>query len=79
MPVPSRIVTLISADTEWQIVIKHYPDAKRKIAPFGEWFTTTIMVKNHPETILFFHGGWGEIDAAASTQFHQQKPKIINR
>jgi adenosylhomocysteine nucleosidase len=38
-------------------------------SPFGEWFSTTLPDQGVDESILFFHGGWGKIAAAASTQY----------
>lgn len=39
--------------------------------PFGEYFTLDIKLPDSTERIplLFFHGGWGKISAAASTQY----------
>lgn len=38
-------------------------------SPFGEWFRTSLQVCGRAEPVLFFHGGWGKIAAAASTQY----------
>jgi adenosylhomocysteine nucleosidase len=38
-------------------------------SPFGEWFLNDIHLGDHIEPVLFFHGGWGKVAAAASTQF----------
>lgn len=59
-----RIVALISADVEWQVVRTLFPDKELADSPFGEWF-----VVDGAEPVLFFHGGWGKIAAAASTQY----------
>lgn len=70
-----KIVILISANIEWSTVRKLYPGVEIKISPFGEWFctNTNIELKDHtgPSSIplVFFHGGWGKISAAASTQY----------
>jgi adenosylhomocysteine nucleosidase len=37
-------------------------------SPFGGWFCANIQVCGRAEPVLFFHGGWGKIAAAASTQ-----------
>ena len=46
-----------------------FPDAEPYPTPFGEWFVVDVDVNGHVEPVLFFHGGWGKIAAAASTQY----------
>ena len=60
-----RIVTLISADVEWRAIRALFPDREFAASPYGEWFVEGIG----DESVLFFHGGWGKIAAAASTQY----------
>lgn len=62
-----KIVVLISADAEWNVVCDLLPDAEVKKSPLGEWFFANL--NSHPHPLLFFHGGWGKIAAAASTQY----------
>ncbi len=57
-------IVLISANAEWRTVRKLLPQAACEQSPFGEYFTATLREK----PFLFFHGGWGKIAAAASTQ-----------
>lgn len=64
-----RIVVIISANTEWQVVRTIFPDVERQPAPLGEWFVVDLDVDGRREPALFFHGGWGKIAAAASTQY----------
>jgi adenosylhomocysteine nucleosidase len=58
-------IVLVSANTEWKVLHEtfHEPDQQ---SPAGEWF-----VHHYPgaRDVLFFHGGWGKISAAASTQY----------
>jgi adenosylhomocysteine nucleosidase len=74
------VVILISADAEWSVVKKHYPDAILQLSPFGEWFDGTMnpqptlsgqepIRKLTQIPIKLFQGGWGKISAAASTQY----------
>ncbi|MBE0696125.1 MAG: hypothetical protein IH586_04310, partial [Anaerolineaceae bacterium] len=58
-------VILISANAEWRIVREYYPDAIIEKSPVGEFFNRTIAGL----PVVFLHGGWGKISAAASTQF----------
>ena len=71
-------VILISADAEWRCIHKLFPEAKFQISPFGEWFESGLNEPAYKENALsaamrnpavFFHGGWGKISAAASTQY----------
>jgi len=61
-----RTVVLISADAEWRAVRALLPDAVVSPSPFGEWFPRDI---GEGRSVIFFHGGWGKIAAASSTQY----------
>ena len=60
-----NVVVLISANVEWRSIKDIFPLARLEISPLGEYFETVINIK----TVTFFHGGWGKISAAASTQY----------
>lgn len=62
-------VVLISADIEWQAVLTIYPDVRPRPSPMGQWFVIELNVAGYLRPVLFFHGGWGKIAAAASTQY----------
>jgi adenosylhomocysteine nucleosidase len=64
-----RAVVLISAKVEWRHVCAWAPHPKLAPSPYGQWFIKPMHIEDHRESILFFHGGWGKIDAAASTQY----------
>ena len=64
-----RIVVLISADAEWRAVRALLPDASVLPTPFGEWFVRDVDSKAGRHPVVFFHGGWGKIAAAGSTQY----------
>lgn len=58
------IAVVISANAEWEVVTRFYQVTEFKSTPFGDWFE----VQMNNVVIGFFFGGWGKIDAAASTQ-----------
>jgi adenosylhomocysteine nucleosidase len=71
-------LVLISADAEWRGVRKLFPAAHYQESSYGEWFTTDFreaIFANSPASALqassavVFHGGWGKIASAASTQY----------
>jgi adenosylhomocysteine nucleosidase len=62
---PSLVVVLISADAEWRALRSILPAQTAQPTPFGEWFSTAI----NGQEVIYFHGGWGKIAAAASTQY----------
>ena len=68
-----KIIVLSSARQEWQAVVASYKPAIQEESPFGEWFSTqvTVPAPGAPQLIpvLFLHGGWGKVAAAASTQY----------
>ncbi|MBC8233702.1 5'-methylthioadenosine/S-adenosylhomocysteine nucleosidase [bacterium] len=68
-----RIAVIISANTEWRVVCTIFSDVELHTSPFGQWFVVDLNVGERNEQVLFFHGGWGKIAAAASTQY------VINR
>ncbi len=65
----ARIVVLISAGAEWQAVCALFPQVEPQSSPLGEWFVTDLDLGERWEPVVFFHGGWGKIAAAASTQY----------
>ena len=60
-----NVTVLISANAEWRSVGTIFPRAKINLSPMGEWFTLPIG----DQSVSFFHGGWGKISAAATTQY----------
>lgn len=68
-PPKSTVAVIISANTEWQVVRTIYAEAAVQQSPLGEWFLLDVIVKEQREQVLFFHGGWGKIAAAASAQY----------
>ena len=60
-----RVAVLISANAEWRAVRPLYASAQTETSPYGEYFFATVA----DERVLFFHGGWGKVAAAGSTQY----------
>jgi adenosylhomocysteine nucleosidase len=86
-----RIIVLISANAEWQAVKEMLAPAQIHSTPVGEYFDITINPvppgTGSPDTVArdtetrFFHGGWGKVCAAATTQYvidHYQPDLLIN-
>jgi adenosylhomocysteine nucleosidase len=74
-------VVLISANVEWKVVKDVFPYQAIRRSPWGEYFIKDIGVGNKKEPVLFFHGGWGKVAAAGSTQYcidHWNPKYIIN-
>jgi adenosylhomocysteine nucleosidase len=63
------VVVLISADAEWRPVRQRFTAASFVKTPFGETFETELDINGRHLDVVFFHGGWGKIAAAASTQY----------
>lgn len=72
-----RIVVLISANAEWAPTMAARKPAASELqrSPYGEYFVQTIG----GEPVVFFHGGWGKIAAAASTEYviERWKPALL--
>jgi adenosylhomocysteine nucleosidase len=60
-----RVVALISASAEWKIVLAQLPGEPQHATPFGDWFVHRLG----GEDVVFFHGGYGKVAAAGSTQY----------
>ena len=65
----SRFVAVVSANAEWRVVCSSFSDAEPRPSPYGEWFVVNLDIEGVAEPVLFFHGGWGKIAAAASAQY----------
>ncbi len=61
----TRVVVLVSANAEWNPVKEALKPERLDRSPYGEFFTHAV--ENEP--VLFLHGGWGKISAAASTDY----------
>jgi adenosylhomocysteine nucleosidase len=71
----AKYAVIISANMEWKVIKKIFPNEKYQKSVWGEFFYKKIKKQN----ILFFHEGWGKVAAAGSTQYviDTYKPKIL--
>jgi len=58
-------VVIISANAEWRALRSLFPHAQMECSPYGE----TFLSQGSGQAYRFFHGGWGKIAAAGSTQY----------
>jgi adenosylhomocysteine nucleosidase len=68
-PPHTSTVVLVSANAEWQAVRSLFPMTEVQPTPLGEWFSVRLPEGTDTHPVLFFHGGWGKIAAAASAQY----------
>ncbi len=76
-----RVVVIISANIEWQAIRSFFPTVEPQISSLGQWFVVELELGQRREPVVFFHGGWGKIAAAASTQYvldHWSPQLLIN-
>ncbi len=68
-------LVLISARSEWRAVVNQYPGISQQSSPYGNWFQTEV----EGAPVIFLHGGWGKIAAAASTQYaiSHWRPQLV--
>jgi len=68
-------VVIISAHSEWRAVRKEFATVPALVGPYGEWFDTGIR----NQRVVFVHGGWGKIAAAASAQWAlaRWQPRLV--
>ena len=72
------IIVLISANAEWEAVCPLFPHVQIQASPLGEWFDSGL-VGSGGQGVIFFHGGWGKIAAASSTQYaiDRWSPEVV--
>jgi len=58
-------VVIVSANGEWRVVRSFYSQAQIELTPYGESFKMEFSGRE----VVFLHGGWGKIAAAASAQY----------
>ena len=56
-----KTVVIISANAEWRATRELLSVREVISTPMGEWF--------EQDGVLYFHGGWGKISAAATAQY----------
>lgn len=72
-----RTVVVVSADGEWSAVKGLLPPQSVSHSVLGESFEAVL----NGHKLTFFHGGWGKVSAAATTQFvidHIEPELIVN-
>jgi adenosylhomocysteine nucleosidase len=91
----NRLLVLVSANSEWKAVQEILSPGALESTPLGETFTIHLPGTRPTETrdagsldtgtpdtgTRFFHGGWGKISAAATTQYcidHYQPDILVN-
>jgi adenosylhomocysteine nucleosidase len=60
---------------EWKFVTSRYPGMAERGTPYGEY----ILPGGSLSSVVLFHGGWGKIAAAGSTQYAitRWKPELL--
>jgi adenosylhomocysteine nucleosidase len=75
-----KIIVIISADAEWEVIRRIYPFCKVQLTPYGEWFSVILVgISDFKIPVIYVHGGWGKVAAAGSTQYaiNRWKPELI--
>jgi adenosylhomocysteine nucleosidase len=67
---PVSAVVLISAGAEWRALFPELVAGLSGVtpvaaSPYGEWFEAQV----NRQRVIFLHGGWGKVAAAASTEY----------
>ena len=74
-----KIVVIVSSGTEWRVVKGIFAIEAPQESALGQWFVVDLDLENEAKSVLFFHGGWGKIAAAASAQYviDRWSPKLV--
>jgi adenosylhomocysteine nucleosidase len=62
---PPRVVVLISANAEWKALAPAIAGEPVQDSPYGQW----VVHRLGREDVVLFHGGYGKVAAAGSTQY----------
>lgn len=75
----AEIVVVVSANAEWKALARVPTDVAGAPSPYGEWFIRSVKTGGRDVPVVFFHGGWGKISAAGSTQYaiDRWKPELL--
>lgn len=60
-----RVVVLVSARAEWDALAPRLAGSPLHDSPYGPWLAHRLGA----EEVVFFHGGYGKVAAAGSTQY----------
>jgi adenosylhomocysteine nucleosidase len=73
------IVVLVSANAEWKVIRSLYPREACSGTPWGECFQASVGGGKEATAVVYFHGGWGKVAAAGSTQYciDRWKPRVL--
>ncbi|HAS45106.1 MAG TPA: hypothetical protein DCS93_31780 [Microscillaceae bacterium] len=68
---PIKYAVAISANAEWRALMKIWPNEKwQGGTPYGQYFLKKMTGPSGKSyEVLFFHEGWGKVDAAGATQY----------
>jgi adenosylhomocysteine nucleosidase len=74
-PLRRPLLVVISADAEWAPIKDVLKPPHMEQSPYGDSFTYPVA----DEQVVFFHGGWGKIAAAASTDYaiSRWQPEVL--
>jgi len=59
------VLAMISANAEWKALLETLHDTRTADTPYGEWLVHRFGTRD----VIFFHGGYGKVAAAGSTQY----------
>jgi adenosylhomocysteine nucleosidase len=74
-PAATPVVAMISANAEWKIILARFPGEALNDTPYGQWFVHRLG----GEDVVWFHGGYGKVAAAGSTQYAIERwhPRLL--
>lgn len=77
---PHKVAVMVSAKVEWDALKTTVDLIPLPDSPYGEVGTAEVsLTPDKTEEVILYHGGWGKVDAAASTQYviHQASPELL--
>lgn len=66
---PLKIVVLISANAEWRVMKEKLGERAYARCPYGEYWIDTPHTTGEQDSVIYLHGGWGKVSAAATTEY----------
>ena len=74
-----NIVIIVSSNSEWKVLLDTVKPDELEESIYGNWFIKASLENTGKHQVIWFHGSWGKIASAGSTQYAIDKwhPELI--
>jgi len=74
-----NIIIIVSSNSEWKVLLETFTPEELEKSVYSNWFLETSLENTGKHQVIWFHGSWGKIASAGSTQYAIDKwnPELI--